>query len=216
MIAAAAGDTARDDLARSRTAPRSTRKDTRQGRDAADVCRRRSTAPSGEAAARARRRSQGDDQGGRPVRADGARRRSACARQRRQRRAAAGADRPADVAGATRGYRYNELISSQGGLTALHFAARQGYIDTVKALVDGGADINQLNAGDKTSPLLIAIINGHFDLAKYLLEKGANPNAAASTASTPLFAVLNIQWAPKSLYPSPKAYQQQTDRPTSS
>ena len=25
----------------------------------------------------------------------------------------------------------------------------------------------------------------------------------------PLFAVLNIQWAPKSLYPSPKAYQQQ-------
>src|SRR6478736_8851604 len=29
------------------------------------------------------------------------------------------AARPADIAGATRGYRYNELISSQGGLTAL-------------------------------------------------------------------------------------------------
>ncbi len=82
-----------------------------------------------------------------------------------------------DIAGATRGYRYNELISSQGGLTALQFAARQGFTDVVKALVDGGADINQLNAGDKTSPLLIAIINGHFDLAMYMLEKGANPNA---------------------------------------
>ena len=109
-----------------------------------------------------------------------------------------------DIAGATRGYRYNELISSQGGLTALQFAARQGFTDAVKALLDGGADINQLNAGDKTSPLLIAIINGHFDLAMYLLDKGANPNAAAFNGVAPLFAVLNIQWAPKSLYPSPE------------
>ncbi|MGE0862795.1 MAG: ankyrin repeat domain-containing protein [Vicinamibacterales bacterium] len=124
-------------------------------------------------------------------------------------RPAAAAARPADVAGATRGYRYNELISSQGGLTALLFAARQGYTDTVKALVEGGADLNQLNAGDKTSPLLMAIINGHFDLATYMIEKGADPNVAAFNGATPLYAVLNIQWAPKSLYPSPKAYQQQ-------
>ncbi|HEX8031976.1 MAG TPA: ankyrin repeat domain-containing protein [Vicinamibacterales bacterium] len=119
------------------------------------------------------------------------------------------AARPADIAGATRGYRYNELISSQGGLTALLFAARQGYADTAKALLDGGADINQLNAGDKTSPLVMSIINGHFDLAMLFLERGANPNAAAFNGVAPLFAVLNIQWAPKSLYPSPKAYQQQ-------
>ncbi len=124
-------------------------------------------------------------------------------------RPAAAGNRPVDIAGATRGYRYNELISSQGGLTALLFAARQGYTDTVKALVDGGADVNQLNAGDQTSPLLMAIINGHFDLATYMIEKGANPNMAAFNGATPLYAVLNIQWAPKSLYPSPKAYQQQ-------
>ena len=123
-----------------------------------------------------------------------------------------GAAQPArvDIAGATRGYRYNELISSQGGMTALHFAARQGFADVVKALVEGGADVNQLNAGDKTSPLLITIINGHFDLAKWMLEKGANPTVGAFNGVTPLYAVLNIQWAPKSLYPSPKAYQQQT------
>ena len=89
------------------------------------------------------------------------------------------------------------------------FAARQGYTDTVMALLDGGADINQLNAGDKTSPLLMSIINGHFDLSMLLLERGANPNTAAFNGVAPLFAVLNIQWAPKSLYPSPKAYQQQ-------
>jgi len=119
------------------------------------------------------------------------------------------AARPADVAGATRAYRYNELISSQGGLSALLFAARQGYTDTVKTLLDGGADINQVSAGDKTSPLLMSIINGHFDLAMLLLERGADPKAAAFNGASPLFAVLNIQWAPKSLYPSPKAYQQQ-------
>ena len=115
-----------------------------------------------------------------------------------------------DVAGATRGYRYNELISSQGGMTALHFAARQGFSDVVKVLVEGGVDLNQKNVGDQTSPLLIAIINGHFDLAKYMIEKGADVKPAAFNGVTPLFAVLNIQWAPKSLYPSPKAYQQQT------
>ena len=119
------------------------------------------------------------------------------------------AARPADIAGATRAYRYNELISSQGGLTALLFAARQGYTDVVKALLDGGADINQPNAGDKTTPLLMSIINGHFDLAMMLIERGANVNAAAFNGVTPLYGVLNIQWAPKSLYPSPKAYQQQ-------
>jgi ankyrin repeat protein len=115
-----------------------------------------------------------------------------------------------DIAGATRGYRYNELISSQGGMTALHFAARQGFTDVVKALVEGGADPNQPNAGDQTSPLLISIINGHFDLAMYLLDHGANPTGAAFNGVTPLYAALNIQWAPKSLYPSPKAHQQQT------
>ena len=119
------------------------------------------------------------------------------------------ANRPADIAGATRAYRYNELISSQGGLSALHFATRQGFADVAKSLVEAGADINQQSAGDKTTPLLIAIINGHFDLAMYMLGKGADPRAPAFNGVTPLFAVLNIQWAPKSLYPSPKAYQQQ-------
>jgi ankyrin repeat protein len=123
------------------------------------------------------------------------------------------AGRPApprtDIAGATRAYRYNELISTQGGLSAMLFAARQGYIDVVQALLDGGADINQPNAGDHTTPLLMSIINGHFDLAMMLIARGARVNDAAFNGVAPLFAVLNLQWAPKSLYPSPKAYQQQ-------
>jgi len=112
-------------------------------------------------------------------------------------------------AGIDRQYQLNELVAAQGGLTPLLFAVRQGYTASVHALIAGGADINQVSAGDKTSPLLMAIINGHFDLAKELLDKGANPRLASENGATPLYAVLNCEWAPKALYPQPRAYQQQ-------
>ena len=63
----------------------------------------------------------------------------------------------------------------------------------MQALLDAGADINQVSAGDQTSPLLIATINGHFDLAKFLLDKGANPNLAADNGATPLYAAMNVR-----------------------
>ena len=113
------------------------------------------------------------------------------------------------VAGVSRPYKYNELIGNYGGLTALHFAARQGATDTVRALVEGGADVNVLMAGDKTSPMLIAAVNGQFDLVTYLLSKGADPNLASDAGMAPLYAVLNLQWAPKSFYPQPRAQLQQ-------
>jgi ankyrin repeat protein len=112
-------------------------------------------------------------------------------------------------AGVDRPYFYNELVGSQGGVTPLLFAARGGYVDAAKLLVGGGADVNQLSAGDKTSPLLIATINGHFDLAKWLLDRGANPNAPSANGVTPLYAALNVTWAPRALYPQPRAFQQQ-------
>ncbi len=111
--------------------------------------------------------------------------------------------------GIERPYFYNELIGTQGGVTALMLAARGGYADAVKTLVTSGADVNQVSAGDKTSPLLIATINGQFDLAQWLLEQGANPNAAAANGVTPLYAALNVTWAPRALYPQPRAYNQQ-------
>jgi len=66
-----------------------------------------------------------------------------------------------------------------------------------------------VSAGDKTSPMLIAAINGHFDLAQWLLEQGASPDAAAENGVTPLYAALNVTWAPRALYPQPRAYNQQ-------
>ena len=79
----------------------------------------------------------------------------------------------------------------------------------MKALLDAGADINQPSAGDHITPIIIATINGHFDVARFLLDKGANATLAEDNGVTPLYAALNCQWAPKALYPQPRAYEQQ-------
>ena len=76
-------------------------------------------------------------------------------------------------------------IDSMGGMTALLFAARQGHVESVLALLEGGADINETNAGDKTSPLLIAAINGHFDLAKLCSKKEPTRNSPALRVRLP-------------------------------
>ena len=105
---------------------------------------------------------------------------------------------------------YADLVGAQGGLSALLLAARDGHEDTAFALLDGGADINQVSAADHTSPLLIAAINGHFDLASHLLARGADVRLASDAGATPLYGVLNMQWAPKARHPQPAKYMQQT------
>ena len=119
-------------------------------------------------------------------------------------------NRPKEVPGLTRPYRYNELIGAQGGLTALHFAARQGATQSVAALVAGGVSVNLPSPGDQATPLLIAIINGHFDIAAYLLDHGADPNRVSDAGVSPLYATLNVQWAPIAAYPQPRAHLQQS------
>lgn len=62
-----------------------------------------------------------------------------------------------------------------GGFTALMFAVRNGYENVVRALVKGGADLKVTN-GDGVTATAIAIVNDRFDLAKTLLDLGADPN----------------------------------------
>ena len=117
-----------------------------------------------------------------------------------------------DIPGVTRPFNYNELVGKHGGLSALHFAARQGAMATAQALIEAGADINQRCAGDQTTPIITAAVNGHFDMVSYFLDKGADPNLVSEGGMTPLYAVINVQWQPRSFYPQPRAYlQQKTD-----
>ena len=97
-----------------------------------------------------------------------------------------------------RGFNPDEInppVATKGGMTALLHASRQGYIEAAEALLDGGAKIDQANAGDGTTPLLTSIINGQFDTAMMLIKRGANANIAAkNNGVSPLWAAVNTPW----------------------
>ena len=61
------------------------------------------------------------------------------------------------------------------GFTALLFAARGGHIDAVQVLLAAGADINDM-LSDGQSALVVAVANANWELADYLLDRGADPN----------------------------------------
>ena len=100
-------------------------------------------------------------------------------------------------------------VGGIGGFTALHHAVRQGSAGAVAALLEGGADVDARSHVDSTTPLLVAAINGHFDVAMTLVKRGANPNIASTAGATPLYAVINTQWRPRSRFPQPNAAEHQ-------
>lgn len=71
------------------------------------------------------------------------------------------------------------------GFTPFFFAAREGRRETVRALLRAGVDVNSAmeprktpskGPGRGTSALVLAIENGHYELALDLIQAGANPN----------------------------------------
>ena len=95
-----------------------------------------------------------------------------------------------------------------GGLAAMHFAAREGQMDAVRALVKVGADVNARATTDETTPMTTAIINGYFDIAKFLLDNGADPNLANTGGLAPLFATIDQGWAARTWYPGASSEQE--------
>ena len=98
-----------------------------------------------------------------------------------------------------------------GGLAALHFATREGQFDAVKELVAGGANVNLQSAGDKTPPATEAIINGHLDIAQYLLDHGADPKISNADGLTPIYAAVDIKWRANAWYPQPTIAEEKTN-----
>ena len=93
--------------------------------------------------------------------------------------------------------------SGGGGLAALHLAAREGDIESAKALLDGKADVNQLTEYGWT-PLLTAINNRNYALASMLLDRGADPNIANKGAWTPLYIATDNRNIEGGDYPVPR------------
>ncbi len=117
--------------------------------------------------------------------------------------------RAGGVAGGPRPASDIQQIGRQGGLSALHYAARDGFAAAATMLLDSGVDVNLPTDGDKSTPMLVAIINGHYDLAMTLLKRGANPNLVSDDGAAPLFALVNHEWALRTWYPQPTAAAQQ-------
>ena len=96
------------------------------------------------------------------------------------------------------------------GFTPLTFAVRAGDLESAKLLRAAGASANErllavrpaaadsaadtTDAPDGVTVLVLAIVNAHYELADYLLEQGADPNAN-STGQTALHAlVATMNW----------------------
>jgi ankyrin repeat protein len=88
---------------------------------------------------------------------------------------------------------------TDAGFTPFFFAVREGRLDAVRAFLAAGVDVNAMmsrggrGAGEsRTSPLLMAVQNGHFELAIALIDAGADPNDQR-TGFTPLHMLPGVR-----------------------
>jgi ankyrin repeat protein len=56
----------------------------------------------------------------------------------------------------------------------------------------------------------MAIADGHYDLAQFLLDSGADPKRVSDSGLTALYAAIDVQWAPKAWFPQPNITQEKT------
>jgi ankyrin repeat protein len=78
-----------------------------------------------------------------------------------------------------------------GGLTPLLYAARENCMACVKVLLENKVDID-LPDPDGVSPLLVAILNANWDLAKQLIDAGADVNQWDMFGDAPLFSAVEL------------------------
>lgn len=98
------------------------------------------------------------------------------------------------------------LVSKQpkGGLTALLYAARQGSLQAARVLAESGADLN-MTEPDGTTPVIMALINAHYDLAAMLIEAGADPNKQDRYGRGPLYTAIDMYtMEPSGTRPAPR------------
>jgi ankyrin repeat protein len=84
------------------------------------------------------------------------------------------------------------LLTASGGLTPLMFAAREGDLDSAKILADARANLNAA-AGDRSTALGLAIQNGFYGLASFLIDRGADVNQADALECSPLFLAVHVR-----------------------
>ena len=87
---------------------------------------------------------------------------------------------------------------ASGWLTPLMFAAREGDVESARLLTAAGADVNAM-AADGKDALGLAIFNGNYELASFLIDNKSKVNQADTQGFTPLFWAVdrrNMETAP--------------------
>jgi uncharacterized protein len=79
-----------------------------------------------------------------------------------------------------------------GGMSPLLYAARDGRLETMRILLEAGANINATDANEIT-PLIAAITNNHPEVARFLIERGADIKATDWYGRTPLWAAVETR-----------------------
>jgi len=77
------------------------------------------------------------------------------------------------------------------GHTALMRAALDGNTETVRELIQQGADINQRDHNGRTA-LMFAVMNMHYETMKVLLEDGADVQTRSTDGGTALMAAAGM------------------------
>jgi ankyrin repeat protein len=80
----------------------------------------------------------------------------------------------------------------RGGFTALMFAAREGDLESVRVMLDAGVDIDYGDV-DNVTPLVAAIMNKQYTLAKFLIDRDANVDVVDAGGRTALYAAIDIR-----------------------
>jgi ankyrin repeat protein len=106
-------------------------------------------------------------------------------------------DRGADIDARSTNRDYQRRITAEGrpksmdsgGFTPLLYAARENCLKCVDVLLEKRADID-LPDPDGVSPLHLAVMNANWDVAKRLIEAGADVNQWDIFGEAPLFTVM--------------------------
>jgi ankyrin repeat protein len=91
-----------------------------------------------------------------------------------------------------------------GAQTPMMFAAREGCTACVPILAAAGAEVDAKDIDDELTPLIMALINGHYDAAAALVEAGADVNLPDRLGRTPIYSAVDAHTMPVSNRPSPK------------
>lgn len=84
---------------------------------------------------------------------------------------------------------------NKGGFTALLYAAREGCTGCARALIEAGADPD-LSDPERVSPLNMALLNLHFDVAAYMIEAGADLDRWDLFGRSPVYMAADVSTLP--------------------